>query len=139
MAIGHILRRRARHVLVPMLGALLIAYFGYHAIEGDRGLLAYLRLTQEIKKAEISRDLIQADRVQIERRVALLRPDGVDPDMLDERDARHAEPRTARRTDHHAAARRAFDPCHDTPLGEFVFAPANTRTASGRAHGVAEP
>jgi len=85
MAIGHILRRRARHVLVPMLGALLLAYFGYHAIEGDRGLLAYLRLTQEIKKAEISRDLIQADRVQIERRVALLRPDGVDPDMLDER------------------------------------------------------
>ncbi len=85
MAIGHILRRRARHVLVPMLGALLLAYFGYHAIEGDRGMLAYLRLVQEIKKAEISRDLIQADRQQIERRVALLRPDGVDPDMLDER------------------------------------------------------
>jgi cell division protein FtsB len=85
MAIGHILRRRARHVLVPMLGALLLAYFGYHAFEGDRGLLAYLRLTQELKKAEISRDLIQADRMVIERRVALLRPDGVDPDMLDER------------------------------------------------------
>ena len=31
------------------------------------------------------RDLIQADRMLIERRVALLRPDGVDPDMLDER------------------------------------------------------
>src|SRR5258706_12987555 len=85
MAIGHILRRRARHVLVPMLGALLIAYFGYHAIEGDRGLLAYLRLTQEIKKAEISRDLIQADRVQIERRGALLRPAGGDSHTLDAR------------------------------------------------------
>jgi cell division protein FtsB len=85
MSIGHILRRRARHVLVPVLGALLVAYFGYHAVQGDRGLLAYLRLTQEIKKAEISRDLIQADRMQVERRVALLRPDGVDPDMLDER------------------------------------------------------
>jgi len=85
MAIGHILRRRARFVLVPVLGALLVAYFGYHAIEGDRGLLAYLKLTQELKKAEISRDLIAADRQIIERRVALLRPDGVDPDMLDER------------------------------------------------------
>src|SRR5258706_15426968 len=85
MAIGHILRRRARHVLVPMLGALLIAYFGYHAIEGDRGLLAYLRLTQEIKKAEISRDLIQADRVQIERRGALPRPAGAVPAMLGQR------------------------------------------------------
>ena len=85
MAIGHILRRRARHVIVPLLGALLVAYFGYHAIEGDRGLLAYLKLTQELKKAEISRDLIQADRQMIERRVALLRPAGVDPDMLDKR------------------------------------------------------
>src|SRR5579862_4667486 len=85
MAIGHILRRRARHVIVPLLGALLVAYFGYHAVEGDRGLLAYLKLTQELKKAEISRDLIQADRQVIERRVALLRPTGVDPDMLDER------------------------------------------------------
>jgi len=85
MAIGHILRRRARHVLVPVLGALLVAYFGYHAIEGDRGLLAYLALTQELKKAEISRDLIGADRQVLERRVALLRPEGVDPDMLDER------------------------------------------------------
>ncbi len=85
MAIGHILRRRARHVIVPVLGALLVAYFGYHAVEGDRGLFAYLTLVQELKKAEISRDLIHADRTQIERRVALLRPDGVDPDMLDER------------------------------------------------------
>jgi cell division protein FtsB len=85
VSIGHILRRRARFVLVPVLGALLVAYFGYHAIEGDRGLLAYLKLTQEIKKAEISRDLIHADRDMLERRVALLRPDGVDPDMLDER------------------------------------------------------
>jgi|SRR5581483_11361158 len=85
MAIGHILRRRARHVLVPVLGALLVAYFGYHAVEGDRGLFAYLKLMQELRKAEISRDLIHADRMVIERRVALLRPDGVDPDMLDER------------------------------------------------------
>ena len=85
MAIGHILRRRARHVLMPVLGALLVAYFGYSAIEGDRGLLAYLKLTQELKKAEISRDLIGADRALLERRVALLRPTGLDPDMLDER------------------------------------------------------
>jgi cell division protein FtsB len=85
MAIGHILKRRARYVIVPLLGAMLVAYFGYHAVEGDRGLLAYLRLIQELKKAEISRDLIQADRMLIERRVALLRPNGVDPDMLDER------------------------------------------------------
>src|SRR5260221_11857362 len=83
MAIGHILRRRARHVIVPILGALLVAYFGYHAVEGDRGLLAYLRLTQELKKAEISRDLIQADRMLVERRGPYLRPHGVARGLFD--------------------------------------------------------
>jgi cell division protein FtsB len=85
MSIGQILRRRARHVIAPMIGALLVAYFGYHAVQGDRGLLAYLQLTQEIKKAQLSLELFRADRELIERRVALLRPEGIEPDMLDER------------------------------------------------------
>ena len=35
----------------PTLGALLLGYFSYYAIEGERGLLAYLSLTQELRKA----------------------------------------------------------------------------------------
>ena len=85
MAIASILRRRAHSVIAPLLGALFVGYFAYHAVQGDRGLLAYLRLTQEIRKAEITRDLIQAERYVIEKHVRLLRPDALDPDMLDER------------------------------------------------------
>jgi cell division protein FtsB len=85
MAIASILRRRARHVVLPLIGALFVAYFGYYAIQGDRGLLAYLRLAQEIRKAEITRELLAAERETIERRVKLLRPDSMDPDMLEER------------------------------------------------------
>lgn len=85
MAIASILRRRARHVAAPLIGALFVAYFGYYAIQGDRGLLAYLRLAQEIRKAEVTRDLLQGERETIERRIKLLRPDSMDPDMLDER------------------------------------------------------
>lgn len=85
MALAQILRRRARHVVAPLIGALLVAYFGYHAVQGDRGLLAYLQLTQELKRAQLSLELFRAERELIERRAALLRPDGIDPDMLDER------------------------------------------------------
>ena len=31
------LRRRARHIVGPTLGALLVLYFAVHAFEGDRG------------------------------------------------------------------------------------------------------
>jgi len=85
MAIGSILKRRARHVIAPILGAMLLGYFSYYAVEGERGLLAYLSLTQEIRKATITRDLIHADWEQLDKRVALLRPDSIDPDMLEER------------------------------------------------------
>jgi cell division protein FtsB len=85
MAIGSILKRRARHVIAPILGAMLLGYFSYYAVEGERGLLAYLSLTQEIRKATITRDLIHADWEQLDKRVALLRPNSLDPDMLEER------------------------------------------------------
>src|SRR5579864_3967565 len=85
MAIGPILKRRAGHVIAPILGALLLGYFSYYAIEGERGLLAYLSLTQEIRKATITRDLIHGEWEALDKRVALLRPSSIDPDMLEER------------------------------------------------------
>jgi len=82
---GSLLLRRLRYVVAPLIGALLVGYFGYHAVQGNRGLLTYLQLTQEIRKAELTRDLIRSERQLIERRVQLLRPDAMDRDMLEER------------------------------------------------------
>ncbi len=82
------IRRRARHVVGPVLGACLVGYFAYHAVHGDRGLIAWWRLTQQIDEAEATVAKLAATREGLERRVALLRPDSLDPDMLDER-ARH--------------------------------------------------
>ena len=82
---GSLLFRRLRYVVAPLIGALLVGYFGYHAVQGNRGLLTYLQVTQEIRQAELTRDLIRSERVLIERRVQLLRPDAMDRDMLEER------------------------------------------------------
>jgi cell division protein FtsB len=67
------------------LAALLIGYFGVNAYTGNHGLKARQDLDQQI--AEINHELaqIKAEREQWRRRVALLKSDRIDPDMLDER------------------------------------------------------
>lgn len=67
------------------VAGLLIAYFGMNAFSGSRGLRAKQDLAQQM--ADLSAELAQltAERKHWERRVALLRPESLDPDMLDER------------------------------------------------------
>jgi len=78
-------RQRLRHVLGPLTGAALIAYFGYHAVQGDRGLLAWWSLRYEIEKADYELAAVTAEKKIIEHRVSLLRPESLDRDMLEER------------------------------------------------------
>jgi cell division protein FtsB len=79
------LRRRCRHVVGPMIGLGAVAYFAYHTVEGDRGVQAYFRLQGEILDAEMRLARISSERTEMEHRVQLLRPDHLDPDMLEER------------------------------------------------------
>lgn len=79
------LKRRIRHGYVSVFGAALVAYFGYHAIQGDRGLVAWWKLRYEIEQTQAERDQVAAQRQTLEHRVSLLRPESLDPDMLEER------------------------------------------------------
>ncbi len=79
------LRRRARFILGPVLGLALTGYFAYHLVEGDRGLLAWLRLTHEIRDESASLQAARAQREALDQRVSNLKPDHLDPDLLDER------------------------------------------------------
>lgn len=73
-----------------VLGALygvagsVAAYFVWHGVNGQRGLKAGAEYEQRI--AELRRDLdgLKAERGQWERRIALLRGDLIDSDILDE-------------------------------------------------------
>ncbi len=85
MSLGLQLRRRARFAIVPLLCAGVLTYFGYHAVQGERGLSAWLQLDQEIMRAEAQLMVNQAELSRLERRVALLRGDGLSRDMLEER------------------------------------------------------
>ena len=77
------MRRRAKVLVAPVFGLALIGYFAYHLVEGDRGLRAWLRVTQELGRAKQDLAAATAERAAFEHRVSHLRPDHVDPDLLD--------------------------------------------------------
>lgn len=75
---------RLRGAAGPAGVILLLAYFSYHAVQGNYGLLA-LRGVND-RHAELSEQAarLASERAALEARVDLLRPQHVDPDMLDE-------------------------------------------------------
>ena len=77
------MRRRGKVLVGPMLGIALTGYFAYHLVEGDRGLRAWVRLTQELRLAKERLAEVSAERAQLEHRVSHMRPNQVDPDLLD--------------------------------------------------------
>jgi cell division protein FtsB len=79
------IKRRAGFIAGPVLGISLMCYFGYHLVQGERGLVSWLRLTQEVKLAKTRLAALDDERDALDRRVALLRPEHLDRDMLDER------------------------------------------------------
>jgi len=85
MIVLRALRRRARVVLGPILGIALTGYFAYHLVEGERGFNAWLRLNRDLRAATANLEAVRAQRAAIELKVSNLRPEHVDPDLLDER------------------------------------------------------
>jgi cell division protein FtsB len=77
------MRRRARLLVAPVLGIALAGYFAYHALEGERGVHAWFRVNQQLRDAKTNLAAIQAERAALDRKVANMRPDHVDPDLLD--------------------------------------------------------
>ena len=77
--------RVMRMGVAPALGVAVIGYFAYHLVHGDRGLVAWRDLSERIRETETTARQVAGDRHEMERRVALLRPDSLDRDMLDER------------------------------------------------------
>jgi cell division protein FtsB len=82
-------RKRFRTVLNALalytIAAAVIGYFGFNAYSGNRGLRAKQDLDQQIAQLTAELTTLKAERGSWERRVALLKPESIDPDMLDER------------------------------------------------------
>jgi cell division protein FtsB len=79
------IKRRLAQVAWPMLGACLAGYFVYHAVQGDRGIVAWMQLNQQIRVAQSELAKTDTERQEMEQRVALLSNSSLDLDMLEER------------------------------------------------------
>ncbi|MDZ4736405.1 MAG: septum formation initiator family protein [Rhodospirillaceae bacterium] len=85
MALARNLGTRLQPALLPVIGLVLFGYFVFHSIQGERGLVAWLVLKQEIRAAQARETALSGEAATLERRVALLSPDSLDPDMVEER------------------------------------------------------
>ncbi len=78
------IKHRSRQIILPVVGVSLIGYFVYHSVQGDRGILSYMRMSSEVSRTEARLDQIKSDRESLEHQVASLHPKSLDPDMLEE-------------------------------------------------------
>jgi cell division protein FtsB len=84
MVVFREMRRHARVLIAPVLGIAATSYFIYHGIEGDRGVGAWVRINHELRIAQDNLDAVTKQREALDHRVRDMRPDHVDPDLLDE-------------------------------------------------------
>jgi len=84
-----VIRPRIRAFLTALglylVAALFIGYFGVNAYTGKNGINARQGLDQQIADLAGEVERLKAERARWERRVALLKADRIDPDILDER------------------------------------------------------
>ncbi len=67
-----------------MLLGTLIAFFGFHSLTGERGLLMRDNLDREIAAAQEHLQLLTKENAQLESRISLMKNDIVDQDILEE-------------------------------------------------------
>ena len=77
-------RRMKWQAWLALIGFSLAIYFGYHAVNGNRGLLASQQLTDELASAEKSLAALQKEHATLMRNVKRLRSTSLDPDLIDE-------------------------------------------------------
>src|SRR5687767_6048921 len=73
-----------RRAAMPALALIVVGTFAGHAIAGPNGLFAWRGYTQqlEIRKTELA--ALEAERLQLKHKTALLDPRKADPDLADE-------------------------------------------------------
>ena len=79
------LQNRLRNSGIWIFGALLMVYFAFHAVNGERGLLKYLYLRQEIAEAEKIARNYNLQKARLEEKVKHLSNASLDLDLLVER------------------------------------------------------
>ena len=76
--------RQRRYLTVAAIASVLVGYFIYHMLHGERGVFALGRLNSETHEAEAMLGKVRQQREQLEQKVSRMRDDNLDRDLLDE-------------------------------------------------------
>lgn len=68
---------------MPLITAAFLGYFGYHAFNGYYGILSRDRLEAEAEMLSQQLEALKHEHASYERRVAMLRADSLDADLID--------------------------------------------------------
>ena len=74
--------RRHWHLLSAFL---LLIYFAYHGIHGDRGALAWVDKSRELEASKTELAQLDSQIDDLQAKVTALQPDRADPDLLEEK------------------------------------------------------
>jgi cell division protein FtsB len=72
-----------RRLWMPLLAVSFLSYFAYHAFNGSFGLWAMDRLEADLVRLTAERDRVKLAHEELEARVAAVRPDSLDADIID--------------------------------------------------------
>jgi len=78
------MRRYGFDLTVTIVCFSLLGFFAWHGFNGKRSFANQKTILVKVSKLEEKRDVAKARREALETRVALLRPESIDPDMLEE-------------------------------------------------------
>ena len=85
MALLSTFKRVLKGILVPTAFLAVSGYFAWHAVHGERGLMARDKRQADIAAARAELNRSETERDAMERRVAGLRGGRLDRDQLEER------------------------------------------------------
>jgi cell division protein FtsB len=85
MPLGREIKRRLKAAIAPLVFLSLVGYFGWNAVQGNHGLVAYAQRQELLAQAQSDQAKVQAEKDAWDRRVAGLRARHIDADALDER------------------------------------------------------
>jgi cell division protein FtsB len=71
-------------LVIPAICAAAVAYFGYYALWGSRGLLALADVQARLSVQQEQLAALKDGRVRLQHRIQLLQQGSEDPDLIEE-------------------------------------------------------
>lgn len=78
------MRRYGFDLTVTVVCFCLLGFFAWHGLNGKRSFANQTTILVKVSELEERRDAVRAKREALQTRVALLRPESIDADMLEE-------------------------------------------------------